>query len=148
MNTEHIARTVVHEAFNLHRQFGPGLLEGAYETLLEIRLVGKGLKVERQKLLSIDFEGVLVPDAYRVDLLVESCLVLELKAVERLSPVHFRQVLTYLRLLNLPLGFLVNFGAASFREGIHRVANNYYAFAPRHGLKGDLTQRHKVENAQ
>ena len=148
VNTESIARMVVHEAFNLHRRFGPGLLEGAYETLLEIRLLGKGLQVERQRYFDIDFEGVVVPDAYRVDLLVEQRLVLELKAVERLAPVHFRQVLTYLKVLNLPLGLLINFGAATFREGIHRVANDYYAFDAPQGEKGDLTQRHKTEKAQ
>jgi GxxExxY protein len=148
VNTESIARMVVHEAFILHRQFGPGLLEGAYETLLEIRLLGKGLQVERQRHFDIDFEGVVVPDAYRVDLLVEQRLVLDLKAVEKLAPVHFRQVLTYLKVLNLPLGLLINFGAATFKEGIHRVANDYYAFDARHGGKGDLTRRHKTEKAQ
>ena len=148
VNIESVARLVVHEIFRLHRQFGPGLLEGAYETLLEIRLRGKGLQVERQRHFDIDFEGIVVPDAYRVDLLVEQRLVLELKAVERLAPVHFGQVLTYLKVLNLPLGLLINFGAATFREGIHRVANDYYAFDPRHGERGDLTQRHKTEKAQ
>ena len=148
MNIESVARLVVHEIFRLHRQFGPGLLEGAYETLLEIRLLGKGLKVERQKHFDIDFEGVVVPDVCRVDLLVEQRLVLELKAVERLAPVHFRQVLTYLKVLNLPLGLLINFGAATFKEGIHRVANDYYTSDARLGPKGDLTQRHKTEKAQ
>jgi GxxExxY protein len=148
MNTESVARIVVHEAFDLHRRFGPGLLEGAYETLLEIRLLGKGLRVERQRNFDIDFEGIVVPDAYRVDLFVEQCLVLELKAIEKLAPVHFKQVLTYLKVLNMPLGLLVNFGAATFREGIHRVANDYYAFEARHAQKGDLTQRHKVEKTQ
>ena len=148
VNTESIARVVVHEAFGLHRQFGPGLLEGAYETLLEIRLLGKGLRVERQRHFDIEFEGVAVPDAYRVDLLVEHRLVLEIKAVEKLAPVHFRQVLTYLKVLKLPLGLLINFGAATFREGIHRVALDYYAFDTRDGKKGDLTQRHKTEKAQ
>ena len=145
MNIEAIARNVVHEGLELHRQFGPGLLEGAYETLLEIRLLGKGLKVERQRQFDINFDGVVVPNAYRIDLLVEGCLVLELKAIEKLAPIHFKQVLTYLKILKLPLGLLINFGAATFREGVHRVANNYYAFERQ---KGDLTQRHKVEKPQ
>jgi len=93
VNTEAVARIVVHEAFDLHRPFGPGLLEGAYETLLEIRLLGKGLRVDRQKHFNPDFEGIVMPDAYRVDLFVEQCL----------APVHFKQVLTYLKVLNLPL---------------------------------------------
>ena len=135
MHTEEIARSVVREGLELHREFGPGLLEGVYETLLEIRLLGKGLKVERQKPFGVTYAGVVVQNAFRIDLLVEQQIVVELKSSETLAPVHFKQVLTYLKILDLPLGLLVNFGAATFRDGIHRVANNYHAFAREPGPK-------------
>jgi GxxExxY protein len=125
MKEEQIARAVVHEAFELHREFGPGLLENVYETFLEIRLRAQGLQVERQKSVGLVFEGVEVKDAFRIDLLVEQRLVLELKSLERLAPVHFKQVLTYLKVLDLPLGLLVNFGAPLFKQGVHRVSNSH-----------------------
>lgn len=127
MHLEETARIVVFEGLELHRHFGPGLLEGAYETLLEIRLLGKGLKVERQKLFDLAYEGIVIPGAFRTDLLVEQSLVVELKSTEKLAPVHFKQVLTYLKVLNLPLGLLLNFGGATFKEGIHRLVNNHHS---------------------
>lgn len=81
--------------------------------------------VERQKPVSFEFDGLQFDDAFRVDLLVERCVVVELKSVEALAPVHSKQVLTYLRLLNLPVGLLINFGAATMKEGLHRIVNNY-----------------------
>jgi len=127
MGLEETARIVVREGLELHRHFGPGLLEGAYETLLEIRLLGKGLRVERQKLFDVSYEGIVVPNAFRTDLLIDQCLVVELKSTEKLAPVHFKQVLTYLKVLNLPLGLLLNFGGATFKEGIHRLVNNHHS---------------------
>jgi GxxExxY protein len=135
VRTEELARAVIREGLELHREFGPGLLEGVYETLLEIRLLGKGLQVERQRQFDVAYAGVIVPNGFRIDLLVEQTLVVELKSTEKLAPVHFKQVLTYLKILKLPLGLLVNFGAATFREGIHRVANDYRAFDDRSGKK-------------
>jgi GxxExxY protein len=89
----------------------------------------RGLKVERQKPVSFDFDGMRFDDAFRVDLLVEGSVVVELKSVETLAPVHSKQVLTYLRLLHLPVGLLINFGATTIKEGLHRIVNNYI-FSP------------------
>jgi len=124
-NIDELARIVVHESYLLHRECGPGMLESAYECLLHARLKKQGLAVERQRPVSISIEGVEIPEAFRIDLFIENTLVLELKAVERSHPVHFRQVLTYLKLMKLPLGLLINFGAPTIREGISRVANQH-----------------------
>jgi GxxExxY protein len=133
MKEEQIARAVVHEAFELHREFGPGLLENVYEAFLEIRLREQGMQVERQKSVGLVYEGVEIKEAFRVDLLVERRLVLELKSLDKLAPVHFKQVLTYLKILDLPLGLLVNFGAPMFKQGVHRVVNNHRTAAARTG---------------
>jgi len=126
MQLEDVARRIVHESLMIHRDFGPGMLESAYESLLSMRLQESGLYVECQKPIRLRYRNVDVPDAFRVDLLVESQVVIELKAVERLPPVGYRQVLTYLKLLDLRLGFLINFGAPTLKQGIHRVANDYF----------------------
>ena len=87
-----------------------------------------GLQVERQKSVTFDYEGIHFDDGLRVDLLVEGCLVVELKSVEKIAPVHAKQVLTYLRLMQLPLGLLINFGAGTFKDGVRRIANNHTDF--------------------
>ncbi len=122
---EEICTTVVDTAFHLHRGLGPGLLESVYETVLARQLERRGLNVERQKPLSFDYDGIRFDEGLRVDLMIEGLLIVELKSVEKLSPVHAKQVLTYLRLLGLPLGLLINFGAPSFKEGIKRIVNNH-----------------------
>lgn len=127
---EPVAAIAVDCGFRLHRDFGPGLLEAAYEMMLEGMLTRRGLAVERQKRLHIEYEGMVFRDAFKIDLLVENCLIIEIKSVERLSPVHPKQVLTYLRMTGLPLGLLMNFGCATFREGVRRVANGRSTFAP------------------
>ena len=129
MNVEEASATVVDAAFHLHKDLGPGLLESVYEVVLARMLEKRGLQVERQKSVAFDFDGMHFNEGLRVDLLVEGCLVLELKSVENLAPVHPKQLLTYLRLLKLPLGLLINFGAATFKEGIKRVVNNHRDFA-------------------
>ena len=129
MNLEEVSAVVVDAAFHLHRDLGPGLLESVYESVLARSLEKRGLKVERQKTVEFDFDCMHFDDGLRVDLLVEDCLVVELKSVETLHPVHFKQLLTYLRLLHLPIGLLINFGAATFKEGIKRVVNNHSDFA-------------------
>lgn len=106
---------------------GPGLLESAYEVLLCESLKEKGLSVERQRIIPIVFKGRVLDEAFRADLIVENRLLIELKSTERYAPVHAKQLLTYLRLMDLPLGFLMNFGAATFKEGVKRIANDYYA---------------------
>ena len=112
--------------YHLHRETGPGMLESVYEILLAASLEEAGLECRRQVSVPITFKGVVVDNAFRIDLLVGNALVVELKSTERVSPVHAKQVLTYLRLMNLPLGFVMNFGQSTFKGGLQRVANDYY----------------------
>jgi GxxExxY protein len=126
-NIEVIAKVSVDCGFHLHKDIGPGLLESVYEILLFESLKEKGLSVERQKIVPITFKGRVLDEALRADLIVENKLLIELKSTERHAPVHAKQLLTYLRLMDLPLGFLMNFGAATFKEGVKRIANDYYA---------------------
>ena len=123
---EDIAKISVDCGFHLHRNIGPGLLESVYEILLFESLKEKGLSVERQKVIPITFKGRVLEEAFRADLVVENQILIELKSTERYAPVHAKQVITYLRLMDLPLGFLMNFGAATFKEGLKRLANNYF----------------------
>jgi GxxExxY protein len=123
---EVLARTAVDCGYHLHMEIGPGLLESAYEALMAEGLRQRGLAVERQVAVPLQYNGVVIDNAFKIDLLVERRLVIELKSVERLSPVHGKQVLTYLRLMRLPLGLLMNFGQATFKDGLRRVANDYY----------------------
>ncbi len=122
---EDIAREAVDCGFHLHKGLGPGLLESVYEAVLADALERRGLRVERQKALDFFYEGKLFREGLRIDLMVEDRLIIELKSVERLSPVHAKQLLTYLRLAKQPLGLLMNFGAATFREGLHRIVNQH-----------------------
>ena len=124
---ESLARTAVDCGFKLHQALGPGLLESVYEVCLSDSLARRGLTVERQKAVPIRYGNVSLEEAFRADLLLEGCLLIELKSTERIAPLHAKQVLTYLRLMDLPLGLLMNFGAETFRDGIRRIANNYYA---------------------
>lgn len=129
MGVEEIARIAVDCGLRIHKGLGPGLLESVYEAVLEQSLMRRGLMVERQRPIPICFDGIAVDEGFRADLLVEGRLLVELKSVERTAPVHLKQLLTYLRLMDLPLGLLMNFGAATFREGIKRVANSHGPFA-------------------
>ena len=115
-------------AFRLHRDLGPGLLETVYEVVLAKLLKEQGLRVERQKPIPIRYAGFSFEEGFRADLVIEGLVLVELKSVESLSPVHSKQVLTYLRLIDLPLGLLINFGAASFKEGCKRIVNGPQSF--------------------
>lgn len=126
---EELAKKAVDCGFRIHKELGPGLLESVYEAILANSLIRAGLLVERQKPLPISFDGIDISEGYRVDLLIEGKLIVEIKSAERLVPVHGKQLLTYLRLAQQPLGLLMNFGGETFKEGVRRVANNY-AFAP------------------
>ena len=106
-------------------RLGPGLLESVYRSLLARNLERLGVRVEQQKIIDFNYDGVRFERGLRVDLLVEGLLVVELKSIEKLAPVHTKQLLTYLRLLDLPLGLLINFGGATLKEGLRRVVNNY-----------------------
>jgi GxxExxY protein len=121
---ERVFSTVYDAGLQLHRELGPGLLESLYESVLAARLEKLGLHVERQRAIEIVIDGVRYVDAYRVDMLVEGWLVVELKAVEKLSGVHIRQALTYVKLINQPVGLLINFGAEWYKDGTHRIINN------------------------
>ena len=115
---------IVDAAFKLHQAIGPGLLESVYEVLLVKELERRDLRAARQVPVSFEYDGISFSDAFRVDLLVEDRVVVELKSVERFAPIHSKQLLTYLRLMNLPVGLLINFGAPTLKEGIQRVANS------------------------
>jgi len=127
-----ITGEIIDVSIKLHQDLGPGLLESVYESLLSKILIRRGLTVERQKLICFEYDGIYFEDGFRVDLLVEERVVIELKSVEKLAPVHSKQLLTYLRLMNLPLGLLINFGAATLKEGLNRIVNNLdFSASPR-----------------
>lgn len=125
-DVEALAEVAVDCCFKLHDQLGPGLLESVYEILLSESLRERGLSVERQKMIPIRFNGQIIDEGFRADIVVEGKLLIELKSTESFARVHAKQVLTYLRLMDLPLGLLMNFGAPTFKEGIRRIANDYY----------------------
>jgi iron complex transport system substrate-binding protein len=128
-NIEEISAEIVDCGYQLHRQLGPGLLESVYEVVLAKMLELRGLRVERQKPVPIVFCGMQFDEGFRADLLVEGLVLVELKSVENIAAVHGKQVLTYLRLLNLPVGLLMNFGASTFKDGIKRIVNSHKDFA-------------------
>lgn len=129
MEINQITGVVVDAAYKLHSSLGPGLIESAYRLALSADLTRRGLQVEQEKQVSFEYEGLTIANGFRVDLLVEGLVVVELKSLERLAPVHRRQILTYLRLLDLPIGLLINFGAASMNDGLHRIVNDRSALA-------------------
>jgi GxxExxY protein len=122
---EKMVTQVIDCAFKTHVDLGPGLLESAYEVVLENRLRRLEFYVERQKPISINVDGLTLPNVFKVDLLVEQKLLIELKSVEQLTNLHSMQVLTYLRLMNLPLGLLLNFNTELFKHGVKRIINNH-----------------------
>jgi len=120
-----ISGDVLDVSLRLHKELGPGLLESVYEGILAARLQTMGYGVARQYPVAIEFEGVRFESAFRVDLLVDGRLVVEIKSIERLAPVHAKQLLTYIRLLKQPVGLLINFGGATLKEGFRRMVNNH-----------------------
>lgn len=125
MDLEELARVSVDCGFRLHKELGPGLLESVYEVLMFESLREVGIDAVRQVAVPIKFKGVVVDNAFRIDLLLENKLPIELKSTEQQHSLHAKQLLTYLRLMDLPLGLLMNFGLETFRQGVKRVANNY-----------------------
>jgi iron complex transport system substrate-binding protein len=119
-----ITGKIIDAALKVHQGLGPGLLESVYETVLTKALEKSGIKVERQKPISFVYDDITFDDGFRVDLLVDDRVVVELKSVEKLAPVHSKQLLTYIRLMNLPVGLLLNFGASTLKEGLHRIVND------------------------
>jgi GxxExxY protein len=122
-DVEELARAAVDFGYRVHTELGPGLLESVYEAVLAARLTAAGLRVERQKALPISLPDLTINEGFRVDLLIERTLIIEVKSVERLAGVHAKQLLTYLRLARQPVGLLMNFGGETFREGLKRVVN-------------------------
>ena len=123
MTENQIAKAVVDVAYKLHTELGPGLLETVYEVLMEHELVRRGFTVRRQVPVPIQWNGVKFTEGFKADLIVNDMVIIELKSVEKLMPVHSKQLLTYLRLMKLRLGLLINFGEERIKDGIKRVAN-------------------------
>lgn len=118
-----IAKEIVDAAYRVHTVLGPGLLESVYEAVLVYELEKRGLRVNRQVALPVVYESVRLDEGFRADLVVEDKVIVELKSVEMLAPVHKKQLLTYLRISGCRLGLLINFGAALVKDGIVRIAN-------------------------
>ena len=123
MTENDIASVVVDAALKIHKTLGPGLLESVYQATLSFELQKRGLRVVEQLALPVRYEGVKLDLGFRVDLLVDDKLVIEIKSVEAVAPVHRKQVHTYLRLMNKRLGLLINFNVELMKNGIHRVVN-------------------------
>ena len=125
MELDAITGAIVDASVRIHRRFGPGLLESMYEGVLACDLRRRGFRVDRQRLITFSYDGIDIDDAFRADLIVEERVIVEVKSLEHVVPVHKRQLLTYLRLMNLRVGLLLNFGTEVMKNGIDRVVNNH-----------------------
>jgi GxxExxY protein len=124
MNENEIAQQIVDAAYKIHYTHGPGLLESAYQAMLVYELHKRGLRIEAEKPVPVIYESVQLEIGFRADLMVEDKVIVELKSVEQIAPVHKKQLLTYLRLADKRLGLLINFGAPLIKDGITRIANH------------------------
>ena len=132
MDIEEIGRIAIDCGMEVHRKLGSGMLESAYETVMAHLLEQRGLSVVRQKLIPIEFDGLAIEQGFRADIVIEGRVLLELKSVAQAAPAHHKQVLTYLRFADLRLGYLMNFGGDTFREGLKRIVNNHTATGNAH----------------
>ena len=123
MTENEIAKEIVDASFHIHTTLGPGLLESVYQRVLEFELAERGLHVESEVGIAFVYKGISFDEGFRADLVVEDSVLVELKSVEKLAPVHKKQLLTYLRLTNKKLGLLINFGAPLIKDGIERIVN-------------------------
>ena len=123
MNENEIGKIIVDAAVAVHMELGPGLLESVYEVILAYELKERGLSVDRQVSIPIEYHGIKFDEGFRVDILVENKVIIELKSVESVNKAHKKQVLTYLRLTGHKLGYLLNFGEAFMKDGISRIIN-------------------------
>ncbi len=123
MTANEIGTIILNCAFKVHTALGPGLLESTYEACLEYELKKAGLKVERQKVLPVIYDNLMLDAGYRIDLLVENKVIIENKAVQKMNEIYFAQLLTYLKLADLQLGYLINWNVRSLKNGIRRVVN-------------------------
>jgi GxxExxY protein len=120
-----VTAAIVDASFQIHRDLGPGLLESVYEAVLARALIRRGLHVERQKAVRFEYDGMVFEEGFRLDLVVDDRVLVELKSVEQLARAHAKKVLTYLKLTNMPVGLLINFGAPTLREGLRRIVNGF-----------------------
>ena len=118
-----IAKLVVDAAYHVHTKLGPGLLESVYEVVLAHEIEKRGLKIERQVSIPIQYDNLVFDEGFRADMVVEDAVIIELKSIESVAPVHKKQLLTYLRLTDKRLGLLLNFGAPLIKKGIFRIVN-------------------------
>jgi len=123
MTENEISKVVVRSAVNIHRLLGPGLLESVYQRILAFELRKAGLRVETETPVPVQWDGHIIDESFRADIIVNDTVLLELKSLEKLQPVHKKQVLTYLKLSDIKLGMLLNFGAEVMKDGIHRIVN-------------------------
>jgi len=124
MTENQITQIIIGASIEIHKALGPGLLESVYQRVLVFELLEKGLKVISQKKIPLTYKELYIPEAFKADLIVEDKIVVELKSVECFHNVHFKQLLTYLKLTDLRLGLLINFNEAYLKDGIRRVAND------------------------
>ncbi len=124
MDINELSGEVLNACIKMHKTIGPGCYEKVYEEILYYELEQKGINVEKQVLMPIQYENLLIQDAYKIDLLVDNKLIIEIKSVERTAPVHFKQVMTYLKLMKLKNGLLINFNVEWMKDGFQRVFNN------------------------
>lgn len=123
MNENEISKIIVNVSYKIHVRLGPGLLESVYEAILYHELIKEGLKVERQKPIPVIWDGIHLDIGFRSDLIVEDKVIIEIKSVEKISNVHLKQLLTYIRITDLKLGLLINFNEALIKNGIKRVVH-------------------------
>jgi len=123
MTENEISKIIVNTAYHIHTRLGPGLLESVYEEIMFYELKKQGIDVERQKAIPVLWDDLKMEIGFRADLIVGQKVIIELKSVEALAPVHYKQLLTYLRITNLKLGLLINFNEALIKSGITRVVN-------------------------
>ncbi|WP_405576561.1 GxxExxY protein [Winogradskyella sp. Asnod2-B02-A] len=124
MTENEISRIIVDVSYHIHVELGPGLLESVYEEILFVELKNEGLSVERQKPLPVVWRGKQLDLSYRTDLIVENKVIIEIKSVQEIHPVHPKQLMTYLKLTGLKLGLLINFNSPLIKTGITRIVNN------------------------
>ncbi len=122
---DQIAKEIVDSAFKIHTKLGPGLLESAYETCMAHELKKRGFVVERQKPQPVFYDDIEIETGYRLDILVDDLVIIELKSVETLAPIHQAQLMTYLKLSGKEVGFLINFNVPLIKQGIRRIANHH-----------------------
>ena len=124
MTENELSRIIVNVAYQIHSKLGPGLFESVYEEIMYFELIKLGLNVERQKAIPVIWNETKMEIGFRADLIIENMVIIELKSVESLAPVHSKQVLTYLKLTETKLGLLINFNENLIKDGIHRIVNN------------------------